>query len=155
MFKIQWDTCINTLENVLDGDTLNVCHDFIKIRRERRHYKTLERQLSKFHHLCQQNTTGHSSPEHGEHGKHGHTRSKNFQYTRNNNSDINIDVENNRETIEEEEDNERSDKNWVRNISKIPLTHAQEKLLSHGPNFVIVPKEPPTSEYIAAIEKHV
>ena len=29
----------------------------------------------------------------------------------------------------------------------------QEKLLSHGPNFVIVPKEPPTSEYIVAIEK--
>ena len=55
--------------------------------------------------------------------------------------------------MEEEEDNERSDKNWVRNISKIPLTQVQEKLLSHGPNFVIVPKEPPTSEYIAAIEK--
>ena len=44
-------------------------------------------------------------------------------------------------------------KNWVRNISKIPLTQVQEKLLSHGPNFVIVPKEPPTSEYIVAIEK--
>ena len=29
----------------------------------------------------------------------------------------------------------------------------QEKLLAHGPNFVIVPKEPPTTEYIAAIEK--
>ena len=29
----------------------------------------------------------------------------------------------------------------------------QEKLLLHGPNFVIVPKEPPTPEYIAAIEK--
>ena len=49
MFKMQWDTCIITLENVLDRDTLNVCHDFIKIRRERRPYKTLERQLSKFH----------------------------------------------------------------------------------------------------------
>ena len=39
------------------------------------------------------------------------------------------------------------------NISNIPLTQVQEKPLSHGPNFVIVPKEPPTSEYIAAIEK--
>ena len=39
--------------------------------------------------------------------------------------------------MEEKEDNERSDKKWVRNISKIPLTQAQEKLLSHGPNFVI------------------
>ena len=127
MFKIQWDTCINTLENVLDRETLNVCHDFIKIR-ERRHYKTLERQLSKFHQLCQKNTTGHSSPEHGEHGRQGRTRSPNFQYTRNNSSDINIDVENNRDNMEEEKDNERSDKNWVRNISKICLTQVQGKL---------------------------
>ena len=84
---------------------------------------------------------------------HSCTRSQNFQYTRNNSSDINIDVENNRDIREEEEDNESSDKNWVRNISKIPLTLAQDKLLSHGPNFVIVPKEPPTSEYIVVIEK--
>ena len=103
--------------------------------------------------MCQKNTTGCSTPEHGEHGRHGHTRYQNFQYTRKNNSDINTEVENNREIIEEVEDNERSDKNWVRNISKNPLTQVQEKLLSHGPNFVIVPKEPPTSEYIVAIEK--
>ena len=83
MFKMQWDTCINTLENGLDRHTLKVCHDFIKVRRERRHFQTLERQLSKFHRLCQKNTTGCSSPEHGEHGGHGHTRSKNFQHTRN------------------------------------------------------------------------
>ena len=36
---------------------------------------------------------------------------------------------------------------------KISLTQVQEKLLLHGPNFVIVPKEPPTSEYIMTIEK--
>ena len=29
----------------------------------------------------------------------------------------------------------------------------QEKLLSHGPNYAIVPKSPPIIEYIAAIEK--
>ena len=43
--------------------------------------------------------------------------------------------------------------NWVRNISKTPLTEAQECLLAHGPNFVIVPKEPPICEYIVATEK--
>ena len=53
----------------------------------------------------------------------------------------------------EDEDKEESNKNWVQNISKTPLTHAQEKLLLHGPNFVIVPKETPTPEYIVAIEK--
>ena len=41
----------------------------------------------------------------------------------------------------------------VRNISKTPLTEAQECLLAHGPNFVIVPKEPPICEYISATEK--
>ena len=54
---------------------------------------------------------------------------------------------------EQEEEEEDSTKRWVRNISKTPLTQAQEKLLAHGPNFVIVPKEPPTTEYIVAIEK--
>ena len=53
MFKIQQDTCINTLEKALDRETLSNCHEFIKVRRERRHFKTLERQLSKFHRLCQ------------------------------------------------------------------------------------------------------
>ena len=53
----------------------------------------------------------------------------------------------------EHEGTEGSNKKWVWNISKTPLTQAQEKLLSHGPNFVIVPKEPPTTEYIVAIEK--
>ena len=71
MFKMQWGTCINNLEKEIDRDTMNDCYDFIKVRRERRHFKTLERQLSKFYRLCQKNTTGLSSPEHGEHGGHG------------------------------------------------------------------------------------
>ena len=43
--------------------------------------------------------------------------------------------------------------NWVRNFSKTPLTDGQQCLLSHGPNFVIVPREPPTCKYIVATEK--
>ena len=42
---------------------------------------------------------------------------------------------------------------WVRNLSKTPLTNAQEKVLARGPNFAIVPKELPVIEYVAAIEK--
>ena len=33
-----------------------------------------------------------------------------------------------------------------------PLTKAQEKILSRGPNFAKVPKSPPVGEYIASIE---
>ena len=42
---------------------------------------------------------------------------------------------------------------WVRNFSKTPLMDAQQSLLSHSQNFVIVPREPPTCESIAATEK--
>ena len=68
---------------------------------------------------------------------------------------IDSDTEENRDDNKrkEDEDKEESNKNWVWNISKTPLTQAQEKLSSYGPNFVIVPKEPPTPEYIVAIEK--
>ena len=46
-----------------------------------------------------------------------------------------------------------SNNNWVRNFSKTPLTDAQQCLLSHGPDFVIVPREPPACKYIVATEK--
>ena len=42
---------------------------------------------------------------------------------------------------------------WVHNLSKTPLTEVQEKALAHGPNFVIVTKEPPVSKYISQIER--
>ena len=42
---------------------------------------------------------------------------------------------------------------WVYNLSKTPLTEAQEKVLAHGPNFVIATKELPVSEYILQIER--
>ena len=49
--------------------------------------------------------------------------------------------------------NNNNNSNWVRNYSKTPLTDAQQQLLSHGPNFVIVPRDLPTLEYIVATEK--
>ena len=40
----------------------------------------------------------------------------------------------------------------MRNISSTPLTEAQEKILSQGPNFTKVPKSLPVGKYIASIE---
>ena len=37
---------------------------------------------------------------------------------------------------------------WVHNLSKTPLTDVQEKALAHGPNFAVVAREQPVSEYI-------
>ena len=34
---------------------------------------------------------------------------------------------------------------WVHNLSKTPLTEAQEEALAHRPNFAITTKEPPVS----------
>ena len=151
MFKMQWDTCINTLDRALDRETPNNCYEFVKVRRERRHQRTLERQLSKFYRLCHKNNTDCSRPEHGEHGRHGHISSK--HHTRNNRDTV-INTEEYKEEMEKEnEEEEEINRKCVRNISRTSLTQVQEKLLTHGPNFVIVPKELPTTEYIVAIEK--
>ena len=44
-------------------------------------------------------------------------------------------------------------KKWVKNLSNTPLTVEQERLLSHGPKFVIKPRRPPVREYVAAMEQ--
>ena len=128
---------------------MNDCHNFIKVRREGRHQKTLDRQISKFHRLCHKNKRCHPEIEHGEHGGIGRiNREHPVIVNQIQGEDYNISNNDNHVQVEEE-----TTKKWVRNISKTPLTKAQEKLLAHGPNFVIVPKEPPTTEYITAIEK--
>ena len=44
-------------------------------------------------------------------------------------------------------------KKSVQNLSSTPLTKDQESLLSHGPKFVITPKQTPVGEYITAVEQ--
>ena len=56
MLKIQKDTCINQLKTCLDERTVEECEEFINMRRESRHIKTLGRQLLKFEQLCQKKT---------------------------------------------------------------------------------------------------
>ena len=82
--------------------------------------------------MCQKNSSergGHSN----QHGDHTYTNTENSGISPANNiSNTN---------------------KWVINISSKPLTQAQEKLLAHGPNYTIVPRSPPITEYIAAIEQ--
>ena len=50
--------------------------------------------------------------------------------------------------------NDIEDKNkWVRNLSSMPLSEEQERLLARGPKFSIKPRQPPVSEYVAAVEQ--
>ena len=63
------------------------------------------------------------------------------------------------ETLVEEENDERTEQGninhdiWVKNLSKTPLTEAEERLLAHRPNLAVVPRELPVLEYITTIER--
>ena len=48
VFGIHIDTCMNHLKGILDKETMEECVKFIKLKRESRHIKTLERQTLKF-----------------------------------------------------------------------------------------------------------
>ena len=65
MLNCQIHTCINNLKGMLNKEVMDECHEFINYRRERRHYKTLERQKKKFEQLWQKNTGGHSNTQNG------------------------------------------------------------------------------------------
>ena len=53
---------------------------------------------------------------------------------------------------EVEKEKEKGKEKWVINISNTPLTTDQEKLLAHGPNYAVVPRELPIAQYIPAVE---
>ena len=48
--------------------------------------------------------------------------------------------------------NEEHNPRWIINLSNKPLTPAQRSVLTKGPNFVVIPRQPPNLEYITAIE---
>ena len=109
-----------------DQKTFEECGSFIKRVIECRHNKVMHRQRQKFDNL-QQKKIGHSNQ-----GQHTCTDTDTGTGT------DNMAVDTNK---------------WVINLSNTPLTVQQERLLSHGPKFVIRPKKPPVGEYIAAVEQ--
>ena len=119
------DAHFHQLERELDQGILRECINFINKVRECRHRKVKDRQIKKFNALVQK-SNGHSKQ----------------------------DVWKNREKDGTTE-NQVSDKTrkWVINLSKTPLTREQERLLAHGPKFVITPRETLVKEYIAATEQ--
>ena len=91
MFTIQRDTCMNQLKDNLDKETMEKCEKFIKEKREIRHLKTLDQQISKFERVCHKKTGGCISNQHGERSVrtiHVQDRSKINQTTNNNNKHL-------------------------------------------------------------------
>ena len=132
MFNLQRDTCITNLASKIKEEDLKICEDFIEARREARHYKTMERQKKMLERLCQKNSTkrGGLSNQHGDHTC--------------------INTEN--LDVSPADSSSNTTNKWVINISSKPLTKAQEKLLAHGPNYVVVQRSPLIAEYIAVVE---
>ena len=69
MLNSQIDTCIDTLESMINKDVMEKCHGFINNIREKRHHKTMERQKKKFEKLWQKKTGGRSNIQNGRDGK--------------------------------------------------------------------------------------
>ena len=151
MFKGEIDTCMNRLTTVLDEEMMEECESFIKIRNEARHYKTLERQVSKFERLCHKYTGGCPNVQHGR--QHDQDCSKAIQMTNGENNTRHTSSYSGQNITPGQDCDSDIGNIWVRNLSKTPLTEAQEHVLACRPNFAIVPKVPPVMEYIVAIEK--
>ena len=130
LLMLKRNTCSNKLKELLlekdDQSTLEECNTLMERVREYRHKRVMERQKAKFEALIQQKQGGHSNQ--------GQVSS----------SQMNRDMVN---TSTEDT------KKWVRNLSSTPLTDDQERLLAWGPKFSIRPRQPPVSEYVAAVEQ--
>ena len=113
---------------------------FIEKRREARHFKTMSRQKRKLEAFCHKSSSdrgGHSNIIHSSRGDCSHQNNQN-----NIQSGTQIKINTKRDT-----------EKWVINISDKPLSNDEEKLLAYGPNFAIVPKNPPIVQYVAAMEQ--
>ena len=133
MLGHQRDTCKNDLESKIEEETMKECVNFINIRREARHCKTMERQKHKFDRLCHRNSISKGDHSNIQDGDHTVTSTETASI-----SSFNTHTPNNK---------------WVINISSKPLPKAQEKVLAHRPNYAVVPRSPPITEYVAVIEQ--
>ena len=127
LLMLKRDTCSNKVKEILlekdDHNTLEDCNNLIERVKEYRHNSIMMIQKAKFEGLMQQKQGGHSNQGEVSSPQNG-------------------------------DNNDTEDtKKWVRNLSSIPLSEDQERLLAQGPKFSIKPRQPPVSEYVAAVEQ--
>ena len=154
MLSLEYDTCMRRLKEKLREVDFRECLAFIEERKEARHYKTMTRQKEKLKILCSKSKSNKENNfERGGHSNNRHSGnymySSDYQYSgRNEKNDRSNQVLG---PNDKQKYNNRVNK-WVINISDKPLTPDQEKLLANGPNYAIVPKDPPVAQYVAAVE---
>ena len=130
MLKIQVDTCINQLEITLNKKSMDECFKFIESKRELRHQQTMKCQIRKFERLKNYSQIKDGCSK--QHGNHDHTSHDHANKT--------TVISNKEDGKTNHERDQHQDPRWVHNISSTPLTDAQMKVLSRGPNFAIVPQ---------------
>ena len=160
MLSSEFDTCMRRLKEKIKEEDLIRCINFIKESKEARHLKTISRQKDKLKILIsKKQETENKSSKRGGHSNNRQSgmymHSGRYMYSGNFNTGCPNQVlgskgETEAEDLDRELDKEKE--KWVINISNTPLTPDQEKLLAHGPNYAIMPKEPPITQYVAAVE---
>ena len=127
------DTCMNTLLEVFPKEIMEECKMLINLRREAYYMKVKMRQIAKLEQLCHKNRGGHSNIKDGGHGG----------------EDTTVPVSTSNNTTNENMDGTVSNiKNrWVVNLSGRPLTEAEYRVLTHGPNFAITSRTPHSRMY--------
>ena len=156
MLECQCHTCKTELSKVVDQETMAECNKLMSKIKEGWHHNTLEQQKAKLDRLIRKEELVN---------KGGHSKSLNMQRYMYQNGTNNLrttaSITTGTDTTANEPENSRSTSptlkamksKWVINMSKKPLTNAQEKLLSHGPNYAVTPRCLPIGEYIAAVEQ--
>ena len=144
MLEHEKDTCMEVLSKVLNQEDMEECNRFMFKTKEDRHYKTMTWKKNKLERLERKNTDKAG----GCINKYRYSSTKNSSSTATT-SDAEL---NSRPTVGTSAASSLKNR-WVVNMSKKPTTEAQEKLLAHGPNFVITPRCPPICEYIVVVEQ--
>ena len=115
--------------------------EFINKVREDRFNNVKQRQVSKFNRLITKTNNKNINSQDRDTNA-GSNNNHNFNYSQLQTG-----------TNQSNQGSTRNNSNkWVINISKTPLTPAQESLLAKGPNIAITPKVPPNVDYISPIE---
>ena len=149
MLEHQYHTCRSELTKVLDQETMAECDKIMFKIKEDRHHNTLERQKGKLDRLMRKeepvNKGGCSHPNMQRYMYCSDT----YMYQRgtDNLSTTASTISDNGTTIEDPNSRSTSPTStalkskWVINMSEKPLTESEEKLLAHGPNYVVTPKK--------------
>ena len=113
--------------------------------REVRFINVRNRQVSKFNRLLHKNGNLDGRQQSPQLANNNHTSNSNSQIQGNG-------CINNNQAQGSSSSNVSQGNKWVVNLSKLPLTPAQESLLSKEPNFALASDNPPNVEIISAIE---